>query len=72
MGMRPQKTPSADSQITQDVIEQTEMIFQDVHENTMQAYIKYKAYYDKKKPMHQNSGKQITITYYNQKLITKD
>ena len=48
MGMRPQKIPSADSPIAQDVLEQTEMIFQDVRKNAMQAYIKYKAYYDKK------------------------
>ena len=47
-GIHPQKIPSPDSQITQDVLEQTEMIFQDIHKNAMQAYIKYKAYYDKK------------------------
>ena len=48
MGIRPQKVPSPDSEIAQDVLEQTEMIFQDVRRNAMQAYIKYKAYYDKK------------------------
>ena len=48
MGIRPQKIPSPDSEIAQDVLEQTEMIFQDVRRNAMQAYIKYKAYYDKK------------------------
>ena len=48
MGIRPQKTSSPDSEIMQDVLEQTEMIFQYVTRNTMQAYIKYKAYYDKK------------------------
>ena len=48
MGIRPQKNPSPDSEITQDVLEQTETIFQDVRRNAMQAYIKYKAYYDKK------------------------
>ena len=48
MGIHPQKIPSPDSQITQDVLEQTETIFQDVRKNAMQAYIKYKAYYDKK------------------------
>ena len=47
-GIRPQKTSSPDSKIAQDVLGQTEMIFQDVRRNTMQAYIKYKAYYDKK------------------------
>ena len=46
--IRPQKIPSPDSKIAQDVLEQTEMIFQDVRRNAMQAYIKYKAYYDKK------------------------
>ena len=48
LGIRPQKIPSPDSEIAQDVLEQTEMIFQDVRRNAMQAYIKYKAYYDKK------------------------
>ena len=48
MGVRPQKTPSANSKIAQDVPEQTETIFQDVRKNIMQAYIRYKAYYDKK------------------------
>ena len=41
MGIRPEKHPSPDSQIAQDVLEQTEMIFQDVRNNAMQAYIKY-------------------------------
>ena len=48
MGIRPQEIPPPDSQIAQDVLEQTETIFQDVRKNTMQAYIKYKAYYDTK------------------------
>ena len=46
--MRPQKVPSPYSEIAQNVLEQTETIFQDVRKNAMQAYIKYKAYYDKK------------------------
>ena len=40
--------PFPTSQIAQDVLEETEMIHQDVRKNAMQAYIKYKAYYDKK------------------------
>ena len=48
LGIRPQKIPPPDSQIAQDVLEQTETIFQDVRKNAMQAYIKYKAYYDRK------------------------
>ena len=48
MGIRAQKTSSPDSEIAQDVLEQAEAIFQDVRKNAMQAYIKYKAYYDKK------------------------
>ena len=43
MGIRPQQVPSPGSQIAQDVLEQTELIFQDVRKNAMQAYIKYKA-----------------------------
>ena len=48
LGNRPQKIPAPDSEIAQDVLEQTGTIFQDVRRNAMQAYIKYKAYYDKK------------------------
>ena len=42
-GIRPKTIPAPDSQIAQDVLEQTEMTFQDVRKNAMQAYIKYKA-----------------------------
>ena len=48
MGTRPQKITPPDSQIAQDLLEQTETFFQDVRKNAMQAYIKYKAYYDRK------------------------
>ena len=48
MCIRPQKNPSPDSQIAQDVLKQTKRIFQDVRRNAMQAHIKYRAYYDKK------------------------
>ena len=53
MGIRPQKIPPPDLsrlplQIVQDVLGQTETFFQDVRKNAMQAYIKYKAYYDRK------------------------
>ena len=48
MGNLPQQPPIPTSQIAQEVLEQTEMIHQDVRKNTMQAYIKYKAYYDRK------------------------
>ena len=48
LGIRPQQQPIPTSQIAQDVLDQTEMIHQDVRKNTKQAYIKYKAYYDKK------------------------
>ena len=48
LGIRPQQQPIPTSQLAQEVLEQTEMIYQDVRKNTMQAYIKHKAYYDKK------------------------
>ena len=48
MGIRPQHQPIPTSQIAQDILEQTEMIHQGVRKKTMQAYIKYTAYYDKK------------------------
>ena len=46
--IRPQHQPIPISQIAQEVLERKEMIHQGVRKNTMQAYIKYKAYYDKK------------------------
>ena len=48
MGVRPQRIPTPKSQFAEDVLKQTEMIFLDVRKKTMQAYIKYEAYYDKK------------------------
>ena len=48
LGVRPQQQPIPTSQIAQEVLDQTETIHQDVRKNAMQAYIKYKAYYDKK------------------------
>ena len=48
LGIRPQQQPIATSQIAQEVLEQTEMIHPGVRKKTMQAYIKHKAYYDKK------------------------
>ena len=48
LGIRPQQQPIPTSQIAQEALEQTEMIHQDVRKNIMQAYIKYKAFYDKK------------------------
>ena len=43
MVIRPHRKPTPNSQIAEDVLKQTEMIFHDVRKNTMQAYIKYKA-----------------------------
>ena len=48
LGIRPQQQLLPTSQIAQDVLDQTEMVHQDVRKNAMQAYIKIKAYYDKK------------------------
>ena len=48
IGIRPQQQPIPTSQIAQDVLDQTDKIHQDVRKNAMQAYSKYKAYYDKK------------------------
>ena len=47
IGTRPQKNPFPDSQIVQDVLEQTKMISQYVRKNAMQTFIKWKAYYDR-------------------------
>ena len=45
MGIYPQQIPTPKSPNAEDVLKQTEMIFQDVPKNTMQTYIKYKTYY---------------------------
>ena len=48
LGIRPQQQLIPTTQLAQDVHDQTEMIHQDVRKNATQAYIKYKASYDKK------------------------
>ena len=48
LGLRPQQAPFPTSQIAQDILDQTQMIHRDVRRKAMQAYIKHKAYYDKK------------------------
>ena len=45
---RPEQQPIPTSQIAHDFLDQTERNHQDVRKNALQAYIKYKAYYDKK------------------------
>ena len=66
LGICPQQQPIPTSQIAQDVLDQREMIHQDVRKNAMQAYIKYKAYYD------QNLKKQITYIPCSRKRIIKE
>ena len=70
MGIRPQIIPPPNSQIFQDVLEQTETIFRNVRKNAMQAYIKYKAYCDRKANASKLK-KPITSLYYSRKQITK-
>ena len=70
LGIRRQHQPIPASQIAQYILEQTEMIHQDVRKNTMQAYIKCKAYYDKK-PTLQNLKKQIMYLSCSPKRIIK-
>ena len=48
LGIRLQQQPITTWQNAQDVFYQTEMIHQDIRKTAMQAYIKYKAYHDKK------------------------
>ena len=48
LGILPQQQPSPASQIAQDVLDQTEKIHRVVRKKAMQAYVKYKAYNDKK------------------------
>ena len=48
LGVRPQQAPIPTSQFAQKVRDQTQMIYQDVCRNAVQAYINYKADYDKR------------------------
>ena len=48
VGTHPQKIPTPSSQEAQDLLEKTEIIFQDVRKNAMQVYTKDLAFYDKK------------------------
>ena len=61
LGIRPQQQPIPTSQIAQDILKQTEMIHQDVRKNTMQACIKYKAYYDKKSQRFKTQRSRLCI-----------
>ena len=61
LGVRPQQQPIHTSQIAQDVLDQTEMIHQDVPKTAMQAYIKYKAFYDKE--VHASKLKKADYLY---------
>ena len=61
LGIRPQQQPIPTSQIGQEVLEQTERIHKDVCNNTMRAYIKDMAYYDKKA----NASKLKEADYVN-------
>ena len=70
LGIRPQQQPIPTSQIAQDVLHQTEMIHQDFRKNSVQSYIKYKAYYDKKANASKLK-KQIMYTFYKRKRIIK-
>ena len=47
-GACPHRIPTPNLQLAEDVLKQTEMIFYGVRRNTMQAYVKYRACYDKK------------------------
>ena len=59
IGIRPQRRPSLYSQIAEDVRNQTEMTFRNVRKNTMQSYIKYKAYYGKKSRCFETQRKTL-------------
>ena len=79
LGIRPQRTSEPDSEVAQDVLKQTEIIHEDVRQNVMQAYLKYKAYYDKRanasvlkekeyvyilQPKANNQGSKIPFTEF--------
>ena len=79
LGIRPQRLNEPDSEESQDVLKQTEIIHEDVRRNVMQACLKYKAYYDKRanasilkekkyvcilQPKANNQGSKIPFTEF--------
>ena len=70
MGIRPQQILIRASQMAQDILDPTEMIYQDVCKNAMQAYIKDKAFYDKMPTLY-NSKKQLMFVSCSRKQIIK-
>ena len=62
LGIRPQQQPIPTSPIAQDILEQTEMIHQDVHKNTIMT----------KRPTLQSLKKPIMCISCSQKRITKE
>ena len=70
ISIRTQKIPTPNSQIAEDVLKQTVMFYHDVRKNTMQAYIKYKAYYDNQMP--RNSKNNNVCMFYSLKQITRE
>ena len=48
LSIHPQQLPIPTSQNADDLLDQTELIYPEFRKNSMQAYIKYKAFYDKK------------------------
>ena len=79
LGIRPQRANDSESNAAQDVLEQTKLIHEDAHKNAMQAYLEYKAYYDKKanasilkenayvyilQPKANQQGNKIPFTYF--------
>ena len=64
MGICPPQQPIPKSQSAQEVLEQTELVQQDLRKNTMQAFIKYKAYHDKKS--NASKHKEADYVYFLQ------
>ena len=70
MGIRPQKASTPKLPIAQNVFEQTEMIYQDVHK--MPCKLTSNTMLDKtRKPTLQNTKKQVISMSYSPKRITK-
>ena len=70
MGIRPRKIPPPDSQIAQDVLEQTETIFQDFRKKPCKPISNTKRIMIGKQTP-QNSNKSITSLHNSRKQITK-
>ena len=69
LGIHPKQIPIPTLQIAQDVLDQTEMIYQGAHKKAMKAYNKHKVYYDKKANASKLKRQNMCMSYNRKQSI---